>query len=211
MIASNMTIQLVNLFEIGFDTVTSCRQAVEIFVDVKKDNVVKTGIGVADLCFSAYNLFKIGAVAKDVSVSLPLSLELFTGIRLLGRVIGSAYNAKTVHDKQVRWAKGKCHLGLIRMEAAVQLTIKTVITFVAAGVRHGQYCELYLRWVSNSSLGDGPQQGSQRYRELLSSLIKQMDMKLPTPEECTDIAIRARLQAYSSTLRRQKEELALLL
>lgn len=108
-IARSMTVRLVNLFEMGFETVTTCRKAVEIFVEIKKKNVLATGLNFARLCFSAYNLGVVAELAADASITVPTSVGLAAGAQViasLGQIAFCAYNAKQAHKEQQKWSKG---------------------------------------------------------------------------------------------------------
>lgn len=78
---------------------------------------------------------------------------------------------------------------------------------VATSIQHGQYCELYLRWMYNSDSGNGPQQGSPGYTHPLESLMRQMNMATRAAADCTDVAVRARLLKLSDMLEIQKNDL----
>jgi hypothetical protein len=104
-----MTLQLISLFETGFKTVTACRNAVECFVKVKKDYVLRGGFSFARLCFSAFNLAVLAEVAEDAATTVSPGLSAIAGAQLLfsgAQLLYSGYKAVQSHKEQKKWSRG---------------------------------------------------------------------------------------------------------
>lgn len=64
--------------------------------------------------------------------------------------------------------------------------------------------EIYLHWTYNT--GDGVQSMSSEYLGVLEVMTRSLDASVPTPEETTPEAIRARLVQHGNILEDEKNE-----
>lgn len=101
-IAKDMTMQLITLFESGFSTVTACRLAVTSFVAVKK-TYVDTG-----MFFLAFNLYVMAELAEDAFAS-PTAAGSIAGAQLLfsaGQLLWASYKGYQANKQQEKWTRG---------------------------------------------------------------------------------------------------------
>ncbi|KAN0098231.1 hypothetical protein V8E51_013894 [Hyaloscypha variabilis] len=213
---------IVFLIEKGFQTVTLSKKAVDAFIEIRNTSLTASMFAFTNAGISGYNAVQAFQRISELSEeplqftdSLVDKAKKFFGAieQTPGEVRAATERADAIRSLKfdgvfagLQAAYGVYQFGQSAYEgySAQQEKQKwrEVALYISSSIRHSQMAEIYLHWTYNT--GDGVQSMSPQYLGALEVMTRSLDSSVPTLEETTPEAIRARLVQQANILEDEK-------